>query len=90
MKENEEPQELEAKSFEFNIQEFDLIRRAVNTLTNLDSCGGNRQLLAAFNIIGSSLEKQGLDCGFLQKSDEAQEEEPKQESSEPVEAEVVQ
>ena len=89
MKENEEPQELEAKSFEFNIQEFDLIRRAVNTLTNLDSCGGNRQLLAAFNIIGSSLEKQGLDCGFLQKSDKAQEEEPKQESNEPVEAEVV-
>jgi len=89
MDKNEESQELEAKSFEFNIQEFDLIRRAVNTLTNLDSCGGNRQLLAAFNIIGSSIERQGLDCGFLQKADESKEEEPKEESSEPVEAEVV-
>jgi len=90
MDKNEESQELEAKSFEFNINDFDLIRRAVNALTNFDSCGGNRQLLARFNIIGSSLERQGLDCGFLQKPDEAQEEEPKQESSEPVEAEVVQ
>ena len=41
------------------------------------------------NVRPGQLEKQGLDCGFLQKSDETQEEEPKQESNEPVEAEVV-
>lgn len=89
MKKDEEQQELEVKTFAFNIHEFDLIRRSINTLTNLDSCGGNRQLLSAFNLLGDNIDKQGLESGFLQKNDEAQEEAPQEQTNEPVEAEVV-
>ena len=36
--------ELEAKGFQLNIAEFDIIRKAVNTLTNLDNLGGLGEL----------------------------------------------
>jgi len=77
--------ELEAKGFQLNIAEFDIIRKAVNTLTNLDNLGGNRQVLNNFNAVGATLEKQGLECGFLKTQDD----EPKEEEPPEVEVEVV-
>lgn len=86
MKENE--QSLEKKSFQININEFDVILRSIRFLNSEEKLGST-DAVDLWNGTKKELEKQGLECGWLIRNNEAKNAPVSDQPNEPVEAEIV-
>jgi hypothetical protein len=79
--------EIETKSFELNINEFDVILKSIRHLNSEEKLGSTDGV-TRWNETKIALEKQGLECGWLQRSEPSNEDQSGG-KGEPIEAEVV-